>query len=114
MARPRKDPLERRDSRLTLYLTTAELADLEAKARDADRQTAVYARDTALNGKVIIRRSLGDDRLVAALTRIGVNLNQLTRYVNGQREVGTNTSDRLSILLARIDELTDRIDMNGA
>ena len=114
MARPRKDSLERRDSRLTLYLTTAELAELEAKARDADRQTAVYARDAALNGKIIIRRSVGDDRLVASLTRIGVNLNQLTKHVNIEREVGTDTSNRLSILLARIDELTDRIDRLGA
>ena len=114
MGRPRKDPLERRDSRLTLYLTTAELADLEARARYVDRQTAVYARDAALNGRVIIRRGPGDDRLVAALTRIGVNLNQLTRHVNIEREVRADAAERLSILLARIDELTERIDRHGA
>lgn len=114
MARPRKDPVECRSSRLTLYLTTAELADLEAKARAADLQVAVYARGALLKGQVIVRRGPGDDRLVAALIRIGVNLNQLTRHVNSQRKVGAGAADRLTILLSRIDDLTDRIDPHGA
>jgi hypothetical protein len=114
MARPKKTPLERRASRLTLYFTCAELADLEARARDADRQTAAYARDALMKGRVIVRRSVADDRLLAALTRIGVNLNQLTRHVNSRRQLSSPAFQRLTAMLARIDQLTTGIDGDGA
>jgi F0F1-type ATP synthase alpha subunit len=41
MARPKKTPLERRASRLTLYLTPFELADLEAKTPMTPRIRAI-------------------------------------------------------------------------
>lgn len=114
MARPKKGPLERRASRLTLYLTQFELANLEARAREADRQTAAYARDALMKGKVIVRRSVANDRLLAALTRIGVNLNQLTRHVNSRRQISSSAFHRLTTMLARIDDLTSRVDRDGA
>ena len=114
MARPRKSDLERRSAQVNIRLTVNELAKLDQSAAEAGLRVGAYVREAALRGRVIAQirkiRQPGDLRLLAALTRIGVNLNQLTRHAHGQGGISTNIAIQLDNLLTKIDTLTDRID----
>lgn len=114
MARPRKPNLERRSAQVNIRLTVNELAKLDQSAVEAGLRVGAYVREAALRGRVIaqIRKAQhpADLRLLAALTRIGVNLNQLTRHAHGQGGLSANITGQLENLLTRIDALTDRID----
>ena len=114
MARPRKSDLERRSAQVNIRLTVNELAKLDQSAAEAGLRVGAYVREAALRGRVIAHirkiRQPGDLRLLAALTRIGVNLNQLTRHAHGQGGISANIAVQLDNLLAKIDALTDRID----
>jgi hypothetical protein len=88
MARPRKDPPETRRERLNVRFTAAERAQLAAAAGAAGVGLADYTRRGALaqagharaHTPATIRRI--DPAAVAALTRVGANLNQLARRAN--------------------------------
>lgn len=88
MARPRKEPPEIRRARLNLRFTAAERAQLAAAAGAAGVGLADYARRSvlgqaglaSLSKTTAIRRI--DPTAVAALTRVGANLNQLARRAN--------------------------------
>jgi len=114
MPRPRKSDLERRSAQVNIRLTVNELARLDQSAAEAGLRTSAFVREAALRGRVIAQirnvRHPADLRLLAALTRIGVNLNQLTRHTHGQGGMSTNIAFQLENLLNRIDTLTDRID----
>ncbi len=114
MARPRKSDLERRSAQVNIRLTVNELARLDQSATEAGLRVGAFVREIALHGRVIIQirkvRYPADFRLLAALTRIGVNLNQLTHHAHGQGGLSTNIACQLESLLTRIDALTDRID----
>lgn len=51
-----------------------------------------------------------DLRLLGALTRIGVNLNQLTRHAHGQGGLSAQIAQQLMDLLAQLERLTARLD----
>ena len=113
MARPRKPDLERRSAQVNIRLTVNELANLDQSAAEAGLRVGAYVREAALRGRVTHIRKIrqpGDLRLLAALTRIGVNLNQLTRHAHGQGGISANIAVQLDNLLSKIDTLTDRID----
>ena len=86
--RPRgRPPLpaeERRSHRPVVCLTAAEAAEIAARAAEARLAPAVYMRRRALGRPVrraaVRRRGAAELR---ELTRIGVNLNQIARPVNG-------------------------------
>ena len=94
MARPRKPDLERRSAQVNIRLTVNELAKLDQSAAEAGLRVGAFVREAALHGRVIAQirkvRQPGDLRLLAALTRIGVNLNQLTRHAHGQGGISAN------------------------
>lgn len=114
MARPKKSDLERRSAQVNIRLTVNELAKLDQSAVEAGLRIGAFVREAALRGRVIAHirkiRQPGDLRLLATLTRIGVNLNQLTRHAHGQGGISANIAVQLDNLLAKIDSLTDRID----
>ena len=116
MPRPKKSELERRSAQVNVRLTVNELARLDQSAQETGLKLGTYVREAALRGRVIaqIRKvgSRSDLRLLASLTRIGVNLNQLTRHAHGQGGLSANIAQRLQDLLTRIDALTDRIDLH--
>ena len=83
MARPRKTAAETKDQIVTFRLKPEDLAEVEARAKRAGLTRSDYLRRMALRGRITIRPSARTDfQLVAALNRIGVNLNQMTRTAN--------------------------------
>jgi hypothetical protein len=86
MARPTKS--ERRDRQLNLKLTLRELAWLRARAARSSMSLVDYGRAQLLADRPLRSRPLpGTNRLdplfVAQVSRIGNNLNQIARRMNG-------------------------------
>jgi len=83
MARPKKQPHERRSAKLPpIRLTEAELADLHLQAERAGLSVTELVRQRATSGKVTPKRGLADAQLLSELNRVGVNLNQIARALN--------------------------------
>ena len=80
MARPRKEPDDRRSETLAIRLTVAERIRVEQAAFAAGLSASEYARSLVLAGRVVVRQNRAlDHAAFDELRRIGVNLNQLTR-----------------------------------
>ena len=83
MARPKKQPHERRSAKLPpIRLTEAELADLHIQADLAGLSVTELVRQRATSGKVTPKRGLVDAQLLSEINRIGVNLNQIAHVLN--------------------------------
>lgn len=88
MARPRKEPDERRDARLpAARLTLDERVFVDAQAAAAGLSTAEYIRRRVLGARVDPAPAAADERLLLELNRVGVNLNQIARNLNSERPV---------------------------
>jgi len=88
MARPRKEATEHRSIHIGFRLSPMEHQRFIAAAENAGRSPSSYARDMALNGRVTVVQGRGvSPMLYTALTRIGINLNQLARASNEGRGV---------------------------
>lgn len=91
MARPRKQPHEKRDRRFNLRLTSAELSHLCLQAERAGLHPHEYIRRRVLGHAVVASSPVrkADPALISELNRIGVNLNQLAKATNmGRRFAG--------------------------
>ena len=83
MARPKKNISERRDRRMNLRFTDAEIEQLFLEADKAGLAPYEYARRLALRHRVTpITSNRIDPALINELNRIGVNLNQLTKFTH--------------------------------
>jgi hypothetical protein len=80
--RPSLPPAERRRCHLSIALTAAERASLEARATSAGLRPAVYLRQAALAGAASVDRRVDLTRLHVELRRIGNNLNQIAHAAN--------------------------------
>lgn len=93
MARPKKQPAERRTISLSCRVTAQERLRIETAAGHAGISPSEYMRRQALMGRVIVReRRVIDHATFDQLRRIGVNLNQLTRLANQAGEVPSEVS----------------------
>jgi Bacterial mobilisation protein (MobC) len=110
MARPRKAPAERRDVRIAPRLTAAELDFIEAQAAAAGIDPAEYARRRMLGRRVAAARSAADDRLILELNRVGVNLNQIARAVNMDRDLDAD----FCAVLAELRTVLERVAGRGS
>jgi len=106
MARPIKDPEEKRSEVARFRVTIAERAFLRSQAEAAGLSEAEYLRKRALGLPVRAAQSGSDPALVSELNRIGVNVNQLARathrgsdFTRYWREVGTRLEDILARML---------------
>jgi len=105
MARPKKQPGEKRDQRFNLRFTTAEIAYLKTEAERTGLNLHEYARRRALGAKVTTRRvNRADPALISELNRIGVNLNQLMPMGHLRKDISDECEEALSEL-RRILEL---------
>jgi Mobilization protein NikA len=88
MARPKKQPAERRMVSLSCRVTALERLRIDTAAAQAGLSASEYIRQQALRGRVIVaeRRTL-DPAAFDQLRRIGVNLNQLTRVAHSSGEI---------------------------
>ena len=109
MVRPRKQPAEQRRARLpTSRVTPAELAQVEDRAFGAGLSAAEFVRRCALGTPIPPSRSRSDDAVLVALTRIGVNINQMARATNsGQPPAAAELHAALAELRDALAKLID-------
>lgn len=87
MARPRKQPDEKRTASVRADLTVAERLYVHEQATQAGISAAEYTRRRVLGFAVVTggtRRV--DPAFISELNRIGVNVNQLARAVHTDRD----------------------------
>lgn len=87
--RPAKPPSERRTIKRRVGFSPDEWALLQTRAKECGRPTARYIRETALGAVIRARPDTATTALIHEVTRIGNNLNQLTRVANERGEVLT-------------------------
>jgi hypothetical protein len=94
MAKPRKQPAEKRDYKLNLRLNADERKQLELSAKMAGLRAYSYARLRILGGRIPKPVLIDIYRdLYQELKKIGVNINQLARVANsGKFPAGINNS----------------------
>jgi hypothetical protein len=80
--RPSLPPGEQRRCHLSIALTAAERASLDARAASTGLRPAVYLRQAALTGAAALDQRVDLARLHVELRRIGNNLNQIAHAAN--------------------------------
>lgn len=105
MARPAKQPAERRTVSLSCRVTPLERLGIDRAAAQAGLSPSEYVRRLALTGRVTVqgRRTL-DPALFDQVRRIGVNLNQLTRLAHREGKIPAG----LAAITAAIERLIVR------
>lgn len=86
MARPRKEEHERRTISARTDLTPAEKEYLRGQAALAGMTEAEFIRKCVMGFSVQPKVGSVDSALISELNRIGVNVNQLARAQNADRE----------------------------
>jgi len=119
MARPEKQPHERRTSRFNLRFTEAENAYVREQALAAGLDPTEYLRRRALGYQVPAAEGRADARLLSELNRLGVELraignlvNQLARAMHTGRSFQvswTSIYDRLQHLTADVSKALGEI-----
>ena len=108
MGAPRKSPDRKRDVRTAVMLTAIERAQLEERAHACGLTLSEFVRRQAL-GRAMPAASI-DHRarsvLAAALLRLGVNLNQITKHMNTGRSESFQLPALIDDIRAHIDTLT--------
>ncbi len=111
MPRPRKPEPDARRERLNLRLTAAEQTRVRDAARGAGASPSDFARRAVLAaaGAALPPRPAGallDPAAVAALSRVGANLNQLARRANaGDLLQAGELPDNLAALARQLDRI---------
>jgi len=87
MARPKKDPSERRTEQVTLALSPKEVTAIHEKAAKANTNVTAFVRAAALAKPVTVTQSQAVDfETRQELRRIGTNLNQIAKALNAEAE----------------------------
>jgi len=71
---------------IPVWMNEKEEAELKAKADEADMKLGTFLKKCAFNSTLKIT-SAADPKLLAAVARIGNNLNQLTRAANRSQDI---------------------------
>jgi len=96
VARPRKDPNEKRDQRFNLRFTAAELAHVETQARIAGLSPHEFLRRRSLGYTVPqAGKARTDPAVVTELNRLGLEL----------KAIGVNANARRQLLLCKQRQL---------
>lgn len=86
MARPEKQPEEKRRERFNLRFTIAEIEGLRHDAIIAGLEPHEFARRRVLGSPIHPPPGRADAALISEINRIGVNVNQLARAQNADKE----------------------------
>ena len=108
--RPQKSERERRSDHLNVRLTILERAKLDAEARRLGLPVSSYVR------RLIGKRRLVEPRhtpalshaAIAALNRVGNNLNQLARHANAKGDL-TPIARHLNQALSRLETAVEAL-----
>lgn len=125
MARPIKQPHERRSEQLKIRFTPDELAAIEEEARKASLDRVEFARRLLLGSRVSVAPEsvreakleaadllLAIDELTGQTKRVGNNVNQLTRaeYRGSQyRDFWQEIGDQLRAHIGTLETLMSRV-----
>jgi hypothetical protein len=110
MARPNKQPHERREERFNLRFTIAERLHIEEQAERAGLHPTEYLRQRCLDYEVspAPARAGVDPSLLSALSRIGNNVNQIALAKNTDRHYSGDWKGVQSTLQTLLTELASR------
>lgn len=109
--RPRKAPGEQRAERLSgIRLTAAERAFVEAQAGLAGLPVSEFARRAILGTKIRPRRSVADDRAIAEVNRVGVNLAQIVKALH----FGQGVPGDIAETMAEVRAVLERLAADGS
>ncbi|SEC14178.1 mobilisation protein (MobC) [Rhodobacter sp. 24-YEA-8] len=95
MARPRTPKFAKRLHRMEVQLNDPEKAEIAARADALGLPVAAYMRSVVLGSEPPSRRAGVDAEAVAALNRVGSNLNQIAKVGN---KSGTLTAVQIKAL----------------
>ena len=92
--RPRKDPQDRRSHTHGLRLSPNEKEELEQRAERAGVTLSEYIRRKALERKI---KTKVEEEAIRQVRRIGVNLNQIARWANENRDQAVHAAAQETI-----------------
>lgn len=110
MARPKKQPEEKRETILGVRLTARERAELDSRAALYGLTAAEFIRHRTLGYRLSPTVAARKERSLhwVALMRLGVNLNQIAHRMNA----GQGAPAYLTALLERIEAEMDKAEAN--
>ncbi len=94
--------------------TFSELARIQGKAEEAGLSLSAYVRRSALECVIVVRDSVIDKTLIYQLTRIGNNLNQLTKQANIKERLSVSQIDLLERVLLKLETVLDGLLADGS
>ena len=104
----RKPESDRHESRLTIYLTSDEIARIREAADLAGMTVSAFVRGAALGTQVRAKPTRARSALIRELSAVGNNLNQLARRANaGRMPVEAEIRRSLDEVLAVIRRLLE-------
>jgi len=103
----------RRNNRIEFTVNATERESIEAKARAAGLPVAALARSAILGLNLPVRRVNVEAEAVAALNRVGSNLNQLARIGNASGTLSKEQIRALSGLYQRIGNTVHQIEKSA-
>lgn len=103
--RPKKAALAARDSRVAFRVTGAELEAIGREADAAGVSLSAYCRRVVLRHRVAPAASVTDAAALAALNRVGVNLNQVARHLNIHGALPVDLAETLAEVRAAVEVL---------
>lgn len=109
MARPTKAETEKRGSRLEVMVTGSGRAEIAARADALGLPLSAYMRSVALGVEPPARKAGVDAEAVAALNRVGSNLNQLAKIGNKSGTLNAGQIKALGAVLSQVKQTAGKI-----
>ncbi|UWQ83528.1 plasmid mobilization protein [Leisingera caerulea] len=102
-----------RSFRMEVRLSNCERAEIDRRARTAGVPVSKFVRHAALSIELPARRTNVEVEAVAALNRVGVNLNQIARIGNRSRSLSAADVRLLSVLTNEVAEAVSAIQQGA-
>jgi len=115
MARPPKEPDQRRTGWIAFRASPAEIISIHGKASLMELSASAFARQRALSEFVMPRRRSTDPQAVATLIGLANNMNQIARHANTGRDLPHDRiiQHLISQIHIELDRLHDPFDQHG-
>lgn len=97
---------ETRSYRIILRVNATELSSIDGNADLAGMTRSEYLRHRAIHGEIVVyRQSAYGESLTRQLKHIGININQLMRYIHNHEEIPPEFFRACAKLEALLDKL---------
>lgn len=96
----------KRERQIKFRCNATELLTIKSKSNQAGMTPARYSRESALGNQITIRRMSKDEKeALMQLSRIGNNLNQLTRYFHEGQMMYTKLAKLINEIEKKLEEI---------